>query len=162
MATPTTSQPPIAARSGLGLRAHRAGKDEEETRRDSTRRPETHSVRLIRNLADLIKANCTDMAVDLNLYDACWHELFKILVKELDGLRIEPGEEVERDGRIIGGYFAHLSDDDRAICLVSCDEPEAESILEALNQRGRQALLIDADRQAGMVRVLVRVFTGEF
>ncbi|MBO0720768.1 MAG: hypothetical protein J2P41_08095, partial [Blastocatellia bacterium] len=60
-------------------------------------------------LVDLIKANYTDMAVDLNLYDTCWHELFKILVKELNGLRIEPGEDVECDGRVIGGYFALLS-----------------------------------------------------
>jgi hypothetical protein len=103
----------------------------------------------------------TDMAVDLNLYDARWHDLFSNLAKQLDSFRIEPGEDVSRDGRVIGGYFALLSAGDRAIRLVACDEPEAESIVGALNQRGRQALLIDAERQAGMVKVILRVLTDE-
>jgi hypothetical protein len=105
----------------------------------------------------------TDLSVnlDLYLYDTQWHDLLSNLANLLDRLRIEPGEDITSDGRSIGGYFARLSVDDKAICLVSCDEPEAESIVEELNQRGLQALLIDADRQAGMLRVIQRVLTDE-
>jgi hypothetical protein len=103
----------------------------------------------------------TDQNVDLDLYDAQWHDLLSKLARLLERLRIERGEDVTRDGRVIGGYFAHLSVDDRAICLVSCDEPEAELIVKTLNEQSLQALLIDADRQAGMVRVILRVLTDE-
>ncbi|MBO0799994.1 MAG: DUF1998 domain-containing protein, partial [Blastocatellia bacterium] len=87
------------------------------------------------------------LAVDLDLYEARWHDLLSNLAKQLDGIKIEPGEDVMSEGRVIGGYFARLSLNDRAICLVAGDEPEAQRILEALTQQGLQALLIDAYRQ---------------
>lgn len=103
-----------------------------------------------------------DFDLDFDRYHARWHDLFATLAKELESLRIEPGEEVARDGRVIGGYFARLSAGPRAIYLVSCDEPEAESIVEVMNQQGRLALLIDGNRQAGMVNVILRLLSAGF
>jgi len=110
--------------------------------------------------SDVGQKEVSDLPVDLDLYEARWHDLLLNLAKQLDGVKIEPGEDVMRDGRVIGSYFALVSMNDKAIYLVAVDEPAAEQIREALVQQGFQALLLEADRQAEMAPEILRVLTG--
>jgi ATP-dependent helicase YprA (DUF1998 family)/very-short-patch-repair endonuclease len=86
-------------------------------------------------------------AVDLDLFDDEWHPLIQALA-DTDGVSVDAGGDVQRDGRVVGMDIAIVVRGDQQLRIVATDDPNAEEIAEALRQQGHTALLIKPDDAA--------------
>jgi len=86
--------------------------------------------------------------LDLELFDAQWHALLANLSKGVEGIEIEPGEDVMHEGRVIGGYFARLTWKGNALHLVAAGEIALDQLVEVLQEQGKIALVVSPDAKA--------------
>jgi len=94
--------------------------------------------------------------LDLDLFDSRWHELLLGLKQQVDDIRIEPGEDVMLNGQVVGSYFASVSLNDKAICLVAADEPGIEQVRESLERQGLQAFVGNSTDRAELVPAIIQ------
>lgn len=73
--------------------------------------------------------------VDLDLWADEWHELIQTLAA-IDGWAVQPGEDVAKDGRVIGQSLGRVDADGRAAYLVAADDPQRAAVRARLQGDG--------------------------
>lgn len=78
---------------------------------------------------------------DAELFPSEWVAILSAL--HGDGVSVEPGGDVSRDGHVVGRYVAELSANGRTLCVVDRREISADTAASALSDRGRAAISAD-------------------
>src|SRR5271165_1760652 len=100
------------------------------------------------------------VSIDLDLFDPKWHTLLKELV-EKQAASVEPGEDVEYGGEIIGSFFAKVTIGGKSVKLVDDVDPRASDIRSALVEQGNAAVVLGAlDVKAGLAAIAAIVGLG--
>src|SRR5208337_823787 len=100
------------------------------------------------------------VSIDLDLFDPKWHPLLKELV-EKQAASVEPGEDVEHGGEIIGSFFAKVTIGGKSVKLVDDVDPRASDIRSALVEQGNAAVVLGAlDVKAGLAAIAAIVGLG--
>jgi hypothetical protein len=100
------------------------------------------------------------VSIDLDLFDPKWHPLLKELA-EKQAASIDPGEDVEHGGKIIGSFFAEVAIGGKSVKLVDDVDPRASDISSALAEQGIAAVVIGAlDMKAGLAAIAAIVGLG--
>jgi very-short-patch-repair endonuclease len=87
-------------------------------------------------------------ALDLDLFSDEWQEVVSILSQRAD-LTIEPGADVQRDGRVIGAYVATISMHEKAIYVIDTNEGTNSDVAMQLQLENLASIAIDpADSDA--------------
>lgn len=86
--------------------------------------------------------------LDLDLFDEEWHDLLRRL--EDAGFEIDPGGDVEVDGRVIGMTLGSVIADGAAVTLIADGSAGSGRVRAALEQRGDRVVALrgDADDEA--------------
>ena len=87
-------------------------------------------------------------ALDLDLFSDEWQEVFSKLSQRAD-LTIEPGADVQRDGRVIGAYVATISKQGMAFYVIDSSESSNSEVADQLQSENLTTIAIDpADSDA--------------
>lgn len=92
-------------------------------------------------------------AFDPQRFEEQWHPLLQRLQTE-PGIRIEPGQEIQRAGRIIGETLVTLHRRERILHLIDASVPNAAELVKALEGRGQQALRVRPELTGMIERIL--------
>lgn len=95
--------------------------------------------------------------VDIDLFESHWHPLIATLAR-LDGIDIDAGSDVVRDGRVVGSYLAEVATvldggvsgaahlpRAHAIYLVDGDATGAEHVCTTLRARGDEVVIVQCE-----------------
>ena len=85
-------------------------------------------------------------------YDPKWHSLLGALAAD-DDVSVTSGEEVMRDGKVVGLDLATIRRGAASVRLVDRDQPQADAIAEALTAQGVLCLVIRATDEDARSRI---------
>lgn len=91
--------------------------------------------------------------LDLDLFDEEWHPLIQALA-DTDGLSVDAGGDVLRDGRVVGMDVAVVDRNDRQVRIVAAEDPKAAEIAAALAQQGLTPLLLSPEDDQALAAIL--------
>jgi len=93
------------------------------------------------------------VSMDPDLFDSKWHPLLKKLA-EKHTATVEPGEDVERNGEIVGSFFAKVTIGGKSVKLIDDSDSPASDIRSVLKERGEAVIVIGAhDVEAGLAAI---------
>lgn len=80
-------------------------------------------------------------APELDLFDERWHDLVRQLAES--GLQVEPGEDVQEDGRVVGMTVGSLQVDGIKVHLIERGTGGSEQVSGTLQGRGDRVVLLE-------------------
>jgi hypothetical protein len=103
------------------------------------------------------RGNVTDTELDLDLFEAQWHELLRALAQELGSSIIEPGGDVALGGRVVGRYFTQITLRRSMLRLINAAEPDLERIKEAVTGDGHVPVVVAHEQWPEAVQGIVQM-----
>ncbi|TNE43150.1 MAG: DEAD/DEAH box helicase [Deltaproteobacteria bacterium] len=91
-------------------------------------------------------------------YDAPWRPILQALAS-MEGVEVEPGDEVMQDGRVIDLDLATLTKGERIVRLVDLAQPTAQQVASALESHGFTVLCLNAE-QENLQEIILAVLDG--
>jgi len=96
-------------------------------------------------------------AFDPEDFDLEWREPMTDLAA-VDGVTVEPGDEVMANGRVIDLDLATVRKGEQVLRLVDDAQPMADAVANALSDQGHRVLRVSST-QAGLIEQIINALT---